>query len=276
MQAAAVRTPDAQPEARLILPPSRFTMGSRVWTIRTPSQPIGSGSFGEVHHVLSDTNQSYALKCEPVVSVHAPQIANEVAALDMLASKYAGTMTLLPFPACIAYGPVSDAFNGFVMALYGDSIEAVYDAGGRVSFAHNVVVHVGKQLLRALHLAHDAGLVHRDLKPENILLAASAKDLSSDLYLVDWGLSARFGRREPAPPPNYTRCSKSLSDNSNAVRKHCTTNLNSTHNFLAVVGTSRYASIGAHAGRSQIPSDDVESALYLVRPRPPSSQLPRA
>lgn len=54
-----------------------------------------------------------------------------------------------------------------------------------------------KDMLSALHVIHDAGIVHRDIKPRNIFLA----DLSADetqyvVKLLDFGLSKRVdGRR---------------------------------------------------------------------------------
>ena len=44
--------------------------------------------------------------------------------------------------------------------------------------------------------------------------------------------------------------------------------------FRCIVGTSRYASIAAHSGRAQIPSDDVESLAYILCYLARGSKLP--
>lgn len=49
-------------------------------------------------------------------------------------------------------------------------------------------------LARALHFAHQEGVIHRDVKPDNVLVGAHG-----DVYLADWGVALRTseGRSEP-------------------------------------------------------------------------------
>jgi serine/threonine kinase PknH len=51
-------------------------------------------------------------------------------------------------------------------------------------------VHIIEQVARALHAAHQVGLVHRDVKPSNILL-----DADDYAYLIDFGIARSAGEK---------------------------------------------------------------------------------
>ena len=48
-----------------------------------------------------------------------------------------------------------------------------------------------------LHM-HEKGICHRDIKPENFMFADKSED--SELKLIDFGLSKRFGKNESGAP----------------------------------------------------------------------------
>ena len=50
---------------------------------------------------------------------------------------------------------------------------------------------IGKQICRALEVAHEEGIVHRDIKPQNLLV-----DPSGFLKVMDFGI-ARLTERRP-------------------------------------------------------------------------------
>jgi serine/threonine protein kinase len=47
-----------------------------------------------------------------------------------------------------------------------------------------VVVHLGRQLARAIAAVHEAGLIHRDIKPANVMVSRTCR-----LTLIDFGLA---------------------------------------------------------------------------------------
>jgi serine/threonine protein kinase len=264
-------------------PPSSFLLGDFKGVIPTPSTPLGSGSFGDVYLCLDSAGTAYALKLEPIISIHAPQLTNELLAYSRLTYS-------LHVPRVHASGSVGTHHRGLVFTLLGDSMEAVFTREGRTSLKLADVAIIGVGVLRALRDCASAGIVReskqfkpsvpsrqlsaqgssyppypsfppdRDLKPENILLRYNASTGgkapygsidSPDICLVDFGLAAPIPEVLP---------SKSLSDPVTWFRN--------------IVGTSRYASISAHSGRPQLPSDDVESLAFILTYLARGTKLP--
>jgi serine/threonine-protein kinase len=73
----------------------------------------------------------------------------------------------------------------------GTSLRAVLRARGRLPPA--AVLSVAKQLLRALEVAHEQGILHRDIKPQNLLLGPSGV-----LKVSDFGIARLVARRPRA------------------------------------------------------------------------------
>lgn len=63
----------------------------------------------------------------------------------------------------------------------------------RFTFEERARVFAG--LLRALHYAHDRGVVHRDVKPANIMVGPYG-----EVVLMDWGVAKPIDRGELVPP----------------------------------------------------------------------------
>ena len=77
----------------------------------------------------------------------------------------------------------------FTMDLVdGPSLQDVVATRGRL--APGEALRIGSVLARALHAAHQRGLVHRDVKPGNVLLRADGTPL-----LADFGLATELGPR---------------------------------------------------------------------------------
>jgi HAMP domain-containing protein/predicted Ser/Thr protein kinase len=69
----------------------------------------------------------------------------------------------------------------------GQSLKHLIQARGRLPV--NVVLTVGKQLCRALEVAHEQGVIHRDIKPQNLIV-----EPSGTLKVMDFGI-ARLAKR---------------------------------------------------------------------------------
>lgn len=70
--------------------------------------------------------------------------------------------------------------------------------------SEEIAKRITHQLATALYYLHSFGIVHRDLKPENILMVK--QEDSSDVKIVDFGLSKTFGPGETCKEPFGTLC----------------------------------------------------------------------
>ncbi len=71
----------------------------------------------------------------------------------------------------------------------GKSLKELIRARGRLPLA--VALSVGKQLARALEVAHEQGIIHRDIKPQNMVVEPDGV-----LKVMDFGI-ARLASRQP-------------------------------------------------------------------------------
>jgi len=71
----------------------------------------------------------------------------------------------------------------------GKSLKDLIRARGRLPMA--ITLSVGKQLARALEVAHEQGVIHRDIKPQNMVVEADGV-----LKVMDFGI-ARLAQRQP-------------------------------------------------------------------------------
>ncbi len=71
----------------------------------------------------------------------------------------------------------------------GTSLKELIRARGRLPVA--ITLSVGKQLARALEIAHEQGVIHRDIKPQNMVV-----EQNGVLKVMDFGI-ARLATRQP-------------------------------------------------------------------------------
>lgn len=72
-----------------------------------------------------------------------------------------------------------------------ERISARFD-GERIDWHVNIAIAV----CRALHFAHERGVLHRDLKPANVMIGQL-----DEVYLLDWGVAGTFGSHAHAALP---------------------------------------------------------------------------
>jgi len=120
-----------------------------------------------------------------------------------------------------------------IMEHLGPNIYELFKLCNR-KFSPATVAHIAIEALKRLEELHKCGFVHRDLKPENFCLGG---DNLTDVYLIDFGLSAEFVRENG-------------------------THIDQKQNS-GFVGTPRYASRNSHLGFGQGRRDDIESLGYL-------------
>jgi serine/threonine-protein kinase len=172
--------------------------GRRYETVKT----LGRGGMGEVELVEDrDIGRSVALK-RLLGEVHGPpavaRFVDEVR-----------TIGRLEHPNIIPIHDVGVDDNGalfFVMKyVEGETLEAVLDrikAGDAATLREYDVtrrVEIFVAILRALHFAHEKGVIHRDIKPANVMIGRYG-----EVVLMDWGVARPAGgnREGNAPDPS--------------------------------------------------------------------------
>jgi eukaryotic-like serine/threonine-protein kinase len=85
------------------------------------------------------------------------------------------------------FGTLTDGSTYFVMEFL-DGVDLTGAIEGETPMRAARVVHIAKQMCRALAAAHDIGIVHRDLKPDNIFLVKRGGD-SDFVKVLDFGIA---------------------------------------------------------------------------------------
>lgn len=148
----------------------------------TVTHRIGEGGMGVVYRASQPDGPDVAIK-----RLHA-----EVATSPMLVGRFqreatAQSMLVHPNIAILhAVGGMPDGGLCFVMELVeGGSLADALDHGPLAPAQAFTVI---RQVLSALHHAHQFGMVHRDLKPENVLLDRDQGGSQPCAKLIDFGL----------------------------------------------------------------------------------------
>lgn len=115
-----------------------------------------------------------------------------------------------------------DDFDIIVLELLGPSLEDLFTYCGH-QLSLKTTVMLADQLVARLEAVHSKGLLHRDVKPSNFLLGMGEK--GNTVYITDFGISM-----------DYVANLTEESEQSLSTRPR-------------VVGTTRFASVKAHAGR---------------------------
>jgi len=163
---------------------------------------IGQGGMGSVwagRHVT--LNQLVAIKF-----VH-PKLAGSAEALRRFDTEAKAAARIKSRHAVAVYDHgVTESGQPYIVMEYleGESLEQAIVRRGKLPL--HEVAEIVQQAARALHAAHEVGVVHRDLKPDNVFLArddeAGARGYS--VKLVDFGI-AKMVHEEAAAGASATQ-----------------------------------------------------------------------
>jgi serine/threonine protein kinase len=189
---------------------------------------IGQGGFGDIYEAFNTIDSMcYAMKVERITPRRA-SLKRESSITQLV-----GSSPFFPQFVCYAETP---KYRYLVMELCGPSFSSLRRFLPGHTFSISTVLRVGYEMLRAIEAFHGFGLVHRDIKPSNFLIRPSHKH---PVALIDYGL----GR------PYMDPVTQEL------IRERVNPGF---------CGTSKYASINAHAGKELGRRDDLFSWFYAV------------
>ncbi len=144
---------------------------------------LGRGGMGVVYHAWDDAlGREVALKVLPAAQVE-PEAA-------LRFQREGQAMARVVHPAILpVYDRGQDAGRQFLAMplLRGGTLKELVRAGGATLRRR---VEALEQVARAVHAAHEQGVVHRDLKPENVLLDDAGRP-----YVADFGLARLVDRQ---------------------------------------------------------------------------------
>jgi len=149
---------------------------------------LGEGGMGAVFRATEiATSQSLALKfMAPEMRKRpgmASRFANEATAAAKIASEHVVVIR--------GVEATEDGTPFIVMELLeGTDLDRIVETEAPLEIPR--AVHFGLQILRALQVAHGAGVVHRDLKPSNCLVVVREGD-PDYLKLIDFGITKILG-----------------------------------------------------------------------------------
>lgn len=219
---------------------------------------IGRGGNGVVYEARQlSLNRVLALKM-----VRIDQLGNAIERQRL--RNEAATVALLDHPLVVPVYEVGERDGQMYFSMKMLEGGSLADHLDRFKTQPRLAAHMVAQIARAVHHAHQRGVLHRDLKPSNILLNAEGQP-----HVADFGLARRFhgepGTSAPATlthsgaivgTPSYMAPEQTVGD-----RRGVTTAAD-----VYGLGGILYALL---TGQPPFRSDDVIETMLLVRERDP-------
>ncbi|KAK6635899.1 hypothetical protein RUM44_001153 [Polyplax serrata] len=168
---------------------------------------IARGGFGEIYTAscLKEKQQNYVIKIEP--SENGPlfcektvyiRIGKQEDIKQYMKLKGLKTLGMPQFYGCGIHNSDGKKFRFLVMDRYGKDLWSIFLEQNRI-FPPATVYKVAIQVLDVLEYMHSKGYVHADIKGANLLLGRQ-KGTENQVYLVDFGLAARYTNVPKADP----------------------------------------------------------------------------
>jgi tRNA A-37 threonylcarbamoyl transferase component Bud32/tetratricopeptide (TPR) repeat protein len=144
---------------------------------------LGKGAMGIVYRALDpDINREVAVKTIRFDLVSEEDDKEEMMERFMREAQAAGKLTHSNIITIYDVGREKDMTYIVMQLIEGKSLQKVISSGEKISTQE--LIHLMDQLCKALHYAHNNGIVHRDIKPANILLDKQGKP-----FIVDFGVA---------------------------------------------------------------------------------------
>ncbi|KAE8741963.1 hypothetical protein FOCC_FOCC012523 [Frankliniella occidentalis] len=180
-------------------------------------QSIGKGGFGEIYSAAAgetppkkDSDFCYVVKIEP--RENGPLFVEKTfylrvgKAIDVNSWREKHKLKTFGMPIMHGNGSHesgSSQYRFLVMDRYSKDLLSVWDSCNK-TFPLSTVLQVLIQVLDVLEYIHSKGYVHADIKPANLLMGMK-KGTENQVYVVDFGLAARFnGTKDPKKAHNGT------------------------------------------------------------------------
>ncbi|HEX6241706.1 MAG TPA: serine/threonine-protein kinase, partial [Polyangiales bacterium] len=153
-------------------------------------EKLGEGAMGQVYRARQvAVGRMVALKLIHVDAVRSTETAARFQREMKLTARIEHANTVRVYDFGTWQGQLYLAME----LLRGKTLRDELATAGRFPLAR--IVHIARQVLRALAAAHSEGIVHRDLKPENIMLLDQygERDL---VKVLDFGIAKSFDEPE--------------------------------------------------------------------------------
>lgn len=147
---------------------------------------LGEGGMGAVARAW------HTLRKAPVaLKFMAPHLAGDPSSVERFLNEAVAASQLKSEHIVQVYdvGKLSNGSPYLVLELLeGRDAAALLEAEGKAGLDVPRAAHIVFQVLRGLHVAHEAGIVHRDLKPSNVFLVRQESEPEL-VKLLDFGIS---------------------------------------------------------------------------------------
>jgi HAMP domain-containing protein len=178
--------PPAVPQAK---PGDLLTIGARFAGRYDILDVLGSGGMGMVYRAYDrDVGETVAIKAlRPEMGALDPTVLERFKQELRLARRITHRNVVRTYDL----GELNGVYYITMEYVHGTTVAAlIRDAG---TLAVPATLTIGKQLCRALEVAHEEGIVHRDIKPQNLLV-----DPAGFLKVMDFGI-ARLAEARAEP-----------------------------------------------------------------------------